>query len=180
MKVTLEFESGEASEIEVLDKIAEMIKCNVPCGMAIRGDNAGKNVTGYERVKQEEKYYTGMHYGKPICLTENGNKFDYEQYKSANYYSDETIAKNNARADKLYRQLRRFAVEHRETAIDWNNDDTAKYHMAFRHGTVEIATTYLWRTFADIYFDSKESAQLALDTFHDEILWYFTEYKDSL
>lgn len=31
-----------------------------------------------------------------------------------------------------------------------------------------------------IYFDSGEAAQLAIETFHDELIWYFTEYKDSL
>ena len=36
------------------------------------------------------------------------------------------------------------------------------------------------REFGTIFFDSETAAQLAIDTFRDELIWYFTEYKDSL
>lgn len=137
-----------------------------------------KKKTGYERVAQREIYYIEIDNGN-INYIESFASFDCERYECANYYSDRTVAENNARADKLYRQLRRFAVEHRKTAIDWNNDAT-KYPLAFYNGRVEIGETYYWREFAGIYYDTKETAQLAIDTFKDELLWYFTEYKDSL
>ena len=35
-------------------------------------------------------------------------------------------------------------------------------------------------TSGTILFDSEETAQAAIDEFHDELIWYFTEYKDSL
>ena len=34
--------------------------------------------------------------------------------------------------------------------------------------------------FGGIYFDTAEAANLAISTFRDELIWYFTEYKDSL
>ena len=37
-----------------------------------------------------------------------------------------------------------------------------------------------YRYYGIIYFDSVQIAQLAINTFHDELVWYFTEYKDSL
>lgn len=43
------------------------------------------------------------------------------RFMTANYYSSEEVARNNARADKLMRQLRRFAVENRKDKIDWND-----------------------------------------------------------
>ena len=139
-----------------------------------------KKKTGYERVGQEELYYIEIDNGNTNCFSESFVNFDFEQYKCANYYSDRTLAENNARADRLYRQLRRFAVEHRETAIDWNNDNATKYCIALHHGRVEVGSTYYRRVFAGIYYDTKETAQLAIDTFKDELIWYFTEYKDSL
>ena len=143
-----------------------------------------KKKTGYERVEPGETYYAEKDYGTTNCWTETVTNFDRIQYECANYYSDETIAENNARADNLYRQLRRFAVEHRENKIDWNNDDddTEKYCIGYNHYNNELYINYTikYQYQGLIYFDSRETAQLAIDTFKDELLWYFTAYKDSL
>jgi hypothetical protein len=102
-------------------------------------------------------------------------------YKNANYYTSYEVAENNARADKLMRQLRRFAVEHREEALDWSTE-SRKYTINFDHDDFELSTDSWMCTqeFGTLYFDSDETAQLAIDTFRDELIWYFTEYKDSL
>jgi len=34
--------------------------------------------------------------------------------------------------------------------------------------------------FNSIYFDSVYAVKSAIETFYDELIWYFTEYKDSL
>jgi hypothetical protein len=138
--------------------------------------------TGYERVKQGS-----IHYYVDFVGNVNGDYDDHDTwynkiYDIANYYSDQTVAKNNARADKLMRQLRRFAVEHREKELNWNDGDQKKYFIYYRYAVnkVDIEINYEWRVAGLVYFDSKETAQLAIDTFHDELIWYFTEYKDSL
>lgn len=182
MKVILDFESGEAFEIEMPDTIAGMIKRNVPCSMVIKGDNAGKNVTGYERVEVGEIYFSLGDNGKVDENDEERDHYDDELYSIANYHSDETVAVNNARADNLYRQLRRFAVEHREKKIDWNDEEQIKYSIVFdnlRKNTY-IEKDWAMHMFKAIYFDSEETAYLASETFRDELIWYFTEYKDSL
>ena len=166
MKAKLFFNDKEF-EVEISDEQAQAL-------------TETKKKTGYERVRQEENYYIETDNGDYNYCRDSFDRFDYKQYECANYYSDRTVAENNARADKLYRQLRRFAVEHRETAIDWNNGNTTKYPIAFYNGRVEICETYYWREFAGIYYDTKETAQLAIDTFKDELIWYFTECKDSL
>jgi hypothetical protein len=102
-------------------------------------------------------------------------------YDSANYYSNFEVATNNARADKLMRQLRRFAVEHREKELNWIGDEH-KHFIEFDYESNEIYTDW-WsslRQFGTIFFDSEETADLAIETFRDELLWYFTEYEDSL
>ena len=139
--------------------------------------------TGYERVDDEQIYWVQNMIGgicwanESICFTGNN-----EYYNSANYYSDDTIAKNNARADTLMRQLRRFAVEHRKKSIDWDGKEQKKYNIYYDYSKHEIMVdqnTY-YRYHGIIYFDSVQIAQLAIDTFHDELVWYFIEYKDSL
>ena len=139
--------------------------------------------TGYERVGAGQTYWLQDVNGKvcwdteSVCFTE-----DNKDYNSANYYSDEAIAKNNARADNLMRQLRRFAVEHRKYEIDWTNEQVCKYYICVRHKTNEVVynCAYAVQGFNTIYFDTEEAVKLAIDTFHDELIWYFTEYKDSL
>ena len=103
-------------------------------------------------------------------------------YESANYYSSDIMAENNARADKLMRQLRRFSVQHREPGINFNNANTAKFYIICDYENDELRSNYIsfTKVFGAIYFDSREVANAAIDKFHDELTWYFTEYKDTL
>ena len=139
--------------------------------------------TGYERRDKLNMYY--------YYQDDNGNtEFEYDvrdvydvaRYNNANYYSDKTVAENNIRADKLLRQLRRFAVEHRKYEIDWTNEQVCKYYICVRHKTNEVVynCAYGVQGFNTIYFDTEEAVELAIKTFYDELVWYFTEYKDSL
>jgi hypothetical protein len=136
--------------------------------------------TGYERVKNKTYFWiTGD--GRLLSQVDN-SKADALSYESANYYSDSTVAENNARADKLMRQLRRFAVEHRETEIDWNCISTSKYCIIYdcEDRKIIIDGTDIFRYFGNVVFDSEQTARLAIDAFYNELIWYFTEYKDSL
>lgn len=138
--------------------------------------------TGYERVSEDDDYFYASSRGYVETACEDCYDVDDEYYESANYYSDKTVAENNARADKLMRQLRRFAVKHREDGTDFNDINTAKFYIyyEYRNNKLEIASTFSAEVFGTIHFDSKEAIQAAIDEFHDELIWYFTEYKDSL
>ena len=138
--------------------------------------------TGYERVSESDTYFYANSRGYVETCTEDYYSVDNEYYESANYYSDKPVAENNARADKLMRQLRRFAVEHRECGVNFSDINTAKFYIYYdyRGYKLESASTFSSEVFGTIHFDSKETAQAAIDEFHDELIWYFTEYKDSL
>ena len=138
--------------------------------------------TGYERVDGSEKYWCQVSSGNAIYIYNRHDANDIACYNTANYYSDEIVAKNNTRADKLMRQLRRFAVEHREQEIDWNSKVQNKFSILYDYSDNEIAVErdIYGRYHGIVYFDSIETARLAIETFHDELIWYFTEYKDSL
>lgn len=140
-----------------------------------------KRTTGYERVRSGSTYYTDNN-GSVTTFLETTNKFDEKAYKSGNYYSYPNVATNNIRADNLMRQLRRFAVENRKDDINWTNNNQNKYYLYYDYVNEEffINSTSYWRTFGQIYFDTKETAQRALEIFKDELFWYFTEYRDSL
>ena len=141
--------------------------------------------TGYERVESSEEFWCvdftgGIRVAHEGCngpgFTENGI------YKSANYYSDISVAQNNARADKLMRQLRRFAVEHRKSGLNWSGAAQRKYYIYYDHWDNRLDISYVISCgdFGSIYFDTEEAAESALTTFKDELTWYFTEYKDRL
>ena len=138
--------------------------------------------TGYERVAEYDNFY----YESSGATVEDGlegyTELDDEYYDIANYYSSETVAENNTRADKLMRQLRRFAVEHREHGVNLNDINTEKYYMYYDYDDNELRVSFVFctRVFGVIHFDSEETVNAAIDKFHDELIWYFTEYKDSL
>lgn len=143
-----------------------------------------KKKTGYERANDGGIYFyvdtdgtVDDYYDDRV---DNGSQVDYD---AGNYYTSEEVAENNARADKLMRLLRRFAVEHREHDVDWNNKNQNKCYIYYDYINNQLyvsSSCYTTRYFNDIYFDSRENVQLAIETFRDELIWYFTEYKDSL
>lgn len=160
---------GKEFDIEILDpKLQELI--------------APKKKTGYEIVELEEDYY----YVEADGVVTSSHKYTThdDTYLRAvdNCYSSITVAINNARADKLMRQLRRFAVEHRKEKLNWENEQQVKYRIFYNHHikACHIDNNQCIQMLGTVCFDTKESAQLAIDTFHDELVWYFTEYQDSL
>lgn len=138
--------------------------------------------TGYERADKPNTYYYQDYNGNIDFEYDERDLYDVARYNNANYYSNKTVAENNIRADKLLRQLRRFAVEHRKYEIDWTNEQVCKYYICVRHKTNEVVynCAYGVQGFNTIYFDTEEAVELAIKTFYDELVWYFTEYKDSL
>ena len=138
--------------------------------------------TGYERVSKSDIYFYANSRGYVEIDDDNYYNVDDECYESANYYSSNIVAENNARADKLMRQLRRFSVEHRKYKANFNSINARRFYIIYQCEINEIKpyhTSYAIY-FGAIYFDSEETAQAAINEFHDELIWYFTEYKDSL
>ena len=99
--------------------------------------------------------------------------------------NDENLAKDIARADTLMRRMRRFAVEENaKTGIElnWNDGEQDKYYIYFDYDDNELCMRRVMsnRDCFQIFFATSEIARKAHDTFKDELMWYFTEYKDHL
>lgn len=167
MKAKLVVE-GKEFDIEILDpKLQELI--------------APKKKTGYERAAEHFGYYFIGDNNKAYPAVETMSVIAQNHYDEANYYSDKIVAENNARADSLMRQLRRFAVEHRENKIDWKSKTQPKFVISCISGklfVVDFSQPHC--VHGVIYFDRIIDAEAAIETFKDELIWYFTEYKDSL
>lgn len=138
--------------------------------------------TGYERISEGSGFFYISSVGVTAYGLDQHENIDDSYYETGNYYSSVSIAENNARADQLIRQLRIFSVEYRKYGIDWHDINNNKYYIHFNFNTneIDIGINNFLRDFGVIHFDSKETAQAAINEFHDELIWYFKEYKDSL
>ena len=138
--------------------------------------------TGYERVPEDNVFYSVSDRGDIEIGDDSFGFIAEDYYDVANYYSSETVAENNARADRLMRQLRRFSVEHRERGVSFDDINIEKYYICYDYASdeLEVSSVVFSKNFGAIYFDSIKVASAAIDEFHDELVWYFTEYEDSL
>ena len=61
--------------------------------------------TGYERVPENNEFYYESGKGNVESAFDDRCCIDDDHYDVANYYSSDIVAENNARADRLMRQL---------------------------------------------------------------------------
>ena len=139
--------------------------------------------TGYERGEVEETYYL-VDVDDEITNMKHNGQLDRDCYDVGNYYSNKTIAENNARADRLLRQLRQWqALNDKSISVeDWNNESKKKWFIIYSYSSEEMYAEYYYimRLPNTIYFTTKEKAEEAIEVFKDELLWYFTEYVQRL
>ena len=141
-----------------------------------------KKKTGYERVGSNCNYWSEDEFDIIQHLCGEEDEVIDQIYENAKYYSSEEVAENNSRADKLMRQLRRFVVEHRTSDFGWSTH-SVKYLIYYDHYHKRLSFCSGGnghQVYGSIYFDTSEEARLAIETFKDELIWYFTEYRDSL
>lgn len=140
--------------------------------------------TGYERGKNGKLYYCVEEDGHLLRYAEGNDSADDIFYGIGNYYSDKTIAENNARADRLFRQLRQWQAQNDEaiSISDWENDQIDKYCITYGYGDENLYVDHYYsiRLPNTIHFTTKEKAEEAIEAFRDELLWYFTEYQQRL
>lgn len=152
---------GKEFDIEIIDpKLQELI--------------APPKKTGYERVNMGETFYAVRADGTVFDPTENYGPTHDLYYSIANYYSSVDVAEDNSRADELMHQLRRFAVEHRT-----KDNPTEKFYIYYMK-LIGLQVTRSTDKYIGPWFDTLHAASQAIEAFRDELIWYFTEYKNSL
>lgn len=142
---------------------------------------------GFEDVEENKKYWYETTTGELMEATSNGvDAWENMRYNCGNYYSDEAIALNNARADNLLRVIRQFCALN-ELIYPYV---LPKYGVKGCHITYDPDDTYYERDGLGITFDGESTAslggftfkterdaQMVIDEFHDELLWYFMKYR---
>ena len=137
-----------------------------------------KPKTGYESLGTGETYY--LVDVDEITTMKYDSRLDRDCYDVGNYYSDKVIAENNARADRLLRQLRQWQALNDKpiSQSDWEDNGKNKWCILYSYGAEKLYVDYFHyiRLHNVIYFTTKEKAEEAIEVFKDELLWYFTEY----
>lgn len=125
----------------------------------------------YTRVNPGKRYYFKNEKGEVDYLTDDICCFDYDQFINANYFNNRNYAEYIAFKETLMRKLDKFAWEHNETVIDWNDSCSEKYYIKFsnEHNKLKIVWSYSYQS-NNIYFTSKEIAEKALEKFKDDLI----------
>lgn len=171
--VQAEISEGQLKELGLVEQLKKL------------GLLEDKPKTGYERVKEGETYYViNTEDDSMLNITEFNDQTDERCYNKGNYYNDKMIAKNNARADRLLRQLRQWQAQN-DKAIsisDWKNDEINKYFITYnyRSSLFEIGRSSQRREPNIIYFTTKGKVTEAIKNFRNELEWYFSEYQQRL
>ena len=133
-----------------------------------------KKKTGYEYAQSGYFYVDSegvvKYAGGPI------EWISFREYTAGNHYRDSNVAKNNARADALMRKLRRFAAEHGGCKNPSGYGHEIFYDKEYHTIEPIMCTTDRAKNFGSIIFQSSGAAEGAIETFKDELIWYFTEY----
>lgn len=182
MKVELKA-NGKTVQVEISEE--QLKKMGIFEQLKELGLVEDKPKTGYERMEKGEKYYViDTEYNSMSKIKEFNDQEDEQCFNAGNYYSDKTIAENNARADRLLRQLRQWQAQNDEVISkeDWNNESKKKWFIIYSYSSEEMYAEYYYimRLPNTIYFATKEKAEEAIKVFEDELLWYFTEYVQRL
>lgn len=137
-----------------------------------------KPLTGWERVGENESYYSinGNSYVEE--MTEDMCMEDKYYYEDANYFSTEEKAEEINFKQTLFRKLQRFSDENGGNEIDLKRD-CHKFCIEYcSYGKLLVSNRFssTTRDFGQVYFTSREVAQQAIFLFHDDLIKYFTTH----
>lgn len=145
-------------------------------------EKANKPVNKVWKPDVEEEFYTLFGDGSIYKLTWLNIADRVKRYEIGNCFKTEEEAKFALEKLKVITELKRFAIEHNEGEIDWNDNKQYKYILCFDHdeNCVNIdMLTWVQYQHAHIYFTSREIAEQAIKKIGKERLKkYYFEVND--
>ena len=137
-----------------------------------------KPLTGWERVGENESYYSinGNSYVEE--MTEDMCMEDKYYYEDANYFSTEEKAEDINFKQTLFRKLQRFSDENGGDKIDWKDEDQCKYHIKYTHysNNIYVEGNHSLQEVGVVYFINEQITEQAIELFHDDLIKYFTTH----
>ena len=135
-----------------------------------------KPLTGWERVGENESYYSinGNSYVEE--MTEDMCMEDKYYYEDANYFSTEDKAEEINFKQTLFRKLQRFSDENGGDKIDWKDEDQCKYHIKYTHysNNIYVEGNHSLQEVGVVYFINEQITEQAIELFKEDLIKYFT------
>ena len=127
----------------------------------------------YTRVDYNDWYYAIERAGSVTSLADNSD-YDDRMFNVANYFNNKNYAEYVGFKETLMRKLDKFAWEHNEQTISWN-DCRHKYFILFSIDDNELIVDWnrVYKS-NNVYFTSREIAEKALEKFKDDLMKLYT------
>lgn len=136
-----------------------------------------KPSTGWEKLDEYTDNYFSIITCGDICEQNKYFGVSYNScYDSANAFSTKEKADEINFKQTLFRKLQRFSDENEGYKIYWNDFKQPKYSIYYNRQINELAVTYC-RYISEpfkVYFLTEETAEKAIELFHDDLIKYFT------
>lgn len=134
------------------------------------------------KPEKDEKYYYSYSYGSIEQDTYHDNNVDTyvhkNRYAIGNCFKTREEAEFAIERQKVITELKRYAMEHNEEKIDWNNGKQIKYSLSYQHNKNMILIDCCYSSqCCSIFFTSEEIAIAAIKEIGEERLkkYYFEE-----
>ena len=110
----------------------------------------------------------------------NDDSYDKRYYEIGNCFKTKEEAEFALEKQKVFTELKRFALENNERELDWNNE-YHKYYLFYNYktGKVDVAYDISWKT-SLVYFLSEVIAKQTIEKIgEDRLKKYYFEVNDN-
>ena len=124
----------------------------------------------FKRQNKSDDYYFIGNEGVVHKDVDLERPVDNKRYEIGNYCTDEELLEKRAAEENLLRKMWRFSLTHDGDKIDWNNENTQKWYLAFASKSRGVIVSFVnaLRQTGVIYFNSKEAVEEAQKEFGKE------------
>lgn len=139
-----------------------------------------KRKNPFERVKPNERYHYVTSDGVIDEYIDANDATDTQLYKISNYFNDDSIAKQVALHQLLYRKLLKFAYENEcEDSQIWGGNGIEHWHIGYDFAECVFYADWVSNfKYNDVYFSTKEGTERAIKEVvepfmkeHPEFVW---------
>ena len=115
-------------------------------------------------LKKNQNYYFITTDGKIDRKIWEDVEWDNDLFNLGNCFETKEQAEFALEKQKVYTQLKRYAFEHNEGAIDWDDTKQEKWYinLDIKYKSLVITYNLTWKSINDVHFTSKEIAQNAI------------------
>lgn len=166
MKVNINYK-GKSVELDIPDeKLEELVK--------------EQKKTGWEKLERSRKYWYVTTSAGIDRHVEVGDVIDGWQYDCGNYFASKELAEHIARYQSLDLRIRRRIAEICEP-VDWSDGNSCKYCIYYDHSYKHLyISSWHGNQFSGWHCDTNAHAEQIINEFREELIWFFTEFKDRM